>query len=211
MSDAAPKRRSRRIRPRPRSSTERTENLPPPLPPETERRKSARGIALGVLAKGATALPRSVRAGGWSPLRDVYGCVVAKWLHATESVRGNLSLSPLRLAPTGSKTLRSSGSPGALRFVSTEESTSVSRGRAQRGCSPRPSSPPRTRFVRARALPTPLFDRTSARADALPSRRPRGEPAGYIRAIFHRRLAAPCLCLRSPRYATCRWHSRDRR
>lgn len=36
----------------------------------------------GVLVKCASAVPRSVQAGGWSPFRDVYGCVVAKWLHA---------------------------------------------------------------------------------------------------------------------------------
>ena len=38
--------------------------------------------ALGVLVKCASAVPRSVQAGGWSPFRDVYGCVVAKWLCA---------------------------------------------------------------------------------------------------------------------------------
>lgn len=38
--------------------------------------------AFGVLVKCASAVPRSVQAGGWSPFRDVYGCVVAKWLHA---------------------------------------------------------------------------------------------------------------------------------
>lgn len=38
--------------------------------------------AFGVLVKCASAVPRSVQAGGWSPFRDVYGCVVAKWLYA---------------------------------------------------------------------------------------------------------------------------------
>ncbi|RLU23279.1 hypothetical protein DMN91_003482 [Ooceraea biroi] len=87
-----------------------------------EKRSGAREIAFGVLAKRATAVPRSVQAGGWSPFRDVYGCVVAKWLHATEPVRESHTLSSLlSVAPTGSKTLRSSGSPGALRIVSTKE------------------------------------------------------------------------------------------
>lgn len=54
---------------------------------ESPRKQRRREIALGVLAKRAMAVPRSVQAGGWSPFRDVYGCVVAKWLHATEPVR----------------------------------------------------------------------------------------------------------------------------
>lgn len=53
-------------------------------------------VASGVLVKCASAVPRSVQAGGWSPFRDVYGCVMAKWLYAVLS-------SPLAV-PAGSKT-----------------------------------------------------------------------------------------------------------
>lgn len=58
-----------------------------------------RRIVLGVVAKCATAILRSVWIGGWSPFRDVYDCVVAKWLcaRATKTVREEPH-SPLRSA-----------------------------------------------------------------------------------------------------------------
>lgn len=65
---------------------------------EAEWRCSALRAAFGVLVKCASAVPRSVQAGGWSPFRDVYGCVVAKWLYAI--AREPYSF----VAPAGSKT-----------------------------------------------------------------------------------------------------------
>lgn len=66
--------------------------------------------AFGVLVKCASAVPRSVQAGGWSPFRDVYGCVVAKWLHAIAPCERAVHL--LRGARRV-EDLGSSGSPGS--------------------------------------------------------------------------------------------------
>lgn len=76
-----------------------------------ERRCSSLRAAFGVLVKCASAVPRSVQTGGWSPFRDVYGCVVAKWLYAV-ATREPYS-SPL-VVPAGSKTLGSSASPASF-------------------------------------------------------------------------------------------------
>lgn len=69
--------------------------------------------AFGVLVKCASAVPRSVQAGGWSPFRDVYGCVVAKWLYAVATREIESRYSPL-LSWCRVEDLGSSASPASL-------------------------------------------------------------------------------------------------